>query len=89
MKKEEAPVATKWLSTLEGEEDLGREGAEGIGVVCKVQPKREFGLPWREAGPPNHHDDKVDSDQQVVDAELSLCEARPSQGGGRGYRSCT
>ena len=20
-------------------------------------------LPWREAGPPNHHDDKVDSDQ--------------------------
>ena len=33
MKKEEAPVATKGLSTLEGEEDLGREGAEGIGVV--------------------------------------------------------
>ena len=29
-------------------------------------------LPWREAGPPNHHDDKVDSDQQVVDKELSL-----------------
>ena len=25
--------------------------------------KREFKLPWREAGPPNHHDDKVDSDQ--------------------------
>jgi len=24
---------------------------------------REFKLPWREAGPPNHHDDKVDSDQ--------------------------
>ena len=23
---------------------------------------REFKLPWREAGPPNHHDDKVDSD---------------------------
>ena len=22
-----------------------------------------LGLPWREAGPPNHHDDKVDSDQ--------------------------
>jgi hypothetical protein len=20
-------------------------------------------LPWREAGPPNHHDDKVNSDQ--------------------------
>ena len=25
---------------------------------------REKG-PWREAGPPNHHDDKVDSDQRV------------------------
>ena len=25
--------------------------------------KREFKRPWREAGPPNHHDDKVDSDQ--------------------------
>jgi len=25
------------------------------------------------AGPPNHHDDKVDSDQQVVNKELSLC----------------
>ena len=25
--------------------------------------KREFKLPWREAGPPNHHDAKVESDQ--------------------------
>ena len=25
--------------------------------------KREFKLPWRKAGPPNHHDDKEDSDQ--------------------------
>ena len=33
---------------------------------------REFKLPWREAGPPNHLDDKVDSDQQVVNKELSL-----------------
>ena len=23
-------------------------------------------LPWREAGPPNHNDDQVDLDQQVV-----------------------
>jgi len=29
---------------------------------CKVTWKREFKLLWREAGPPNHHDDKVDSD---------------------------
>ena len=27
---------------------------------------------WREAGPPSHLDDKVDSDQQVVNKELSL-----------------
>jgi len=27
---------------------------------CKATWKREFKLPWREAGPPNHHDDKVD-----------------------------
>jgi len=31
-----------------------------------------LGPPWREAGPPNHHDDKVDSDQEVVKKELSL-----------------
>ena len=30
---------------------------------CKATWKREFKLPWREAGPPNHHEDKVDSDQ--------------------------
>ena len=37
-----------------------------VGVVlrrCKATWKRGFKLPWREAGPPNHHDDKVDSDQ--------------------------
>jgi len=26
----------------------------------------------RKAGPPNNHDDKADSDQEVVDKELSL-----------------
>ena len=30
---------------------------------CKATWKMEFKHPWREAGPPNHHDDKVDSDQ--------------------------
>jgi len=30
---------------------------------CKATWKREFKLPWREAGSPNHHDDTVDSDQ--------------------------
>jgi len=32
-------------------------------LACKATWKREFQLPWREASPPNHHDDKVDSDQ--------------------------
>ena len=41
--------------------------------VHSVTIPGEFKLPWREAGPPNHHDDKVDSDQQVVNKELSLC----------------
>ena len=25
---------------------------------CKATWKRDFKLPWREAGPPDHHDDK-------------------------------
>ena len=29
----------------------------------KATWKRDFKLPWREAGPPNHLNDKVDSDQ--------------------------
>jgi len=28
---------------------------------CKATSKRELKLAWREAGPPNHHDDKEDS----------------------------
>jgi len=31
--------------------------------ICKATWKREYKLPWREAGPPNHHDDKMVSDQ--------------------------
>jgi len=30
---------------------------------CKATWKRGFKLPWREADPPNHQDDQVDSDQ--------------------------
>ena len=37
-------------------ERLKSPGVPGVG-------SREFKLPWREAGPPNHDDDKVDSDQ--------------------------
>ena len=40
-----------------------RVGGRGWEGRCKATWKREFKLPWREAVPPNHHDDKVDSDQ--------------------------
>ena len=33
---------------------------------CRATKKKEFKLPWREAGPPNHLNDAVNSDQQVV-----------------------
>ena len=36
----------------------------------------EFKLPWREAGPLNHHDDIVDLDQWVFNKELSLSPGR-------------
>ena len=38
---------------------------------CKATWKRKFNLPWREAGPPNHHNDEVDPDQKVTNEELS------------------
>ena len=44
----------------------------GPRVLTPLRPLQGFKLPWREAGPPNHHDDKVDSDQYVVNKELSL-----------------
>ena len=47
----------------------------------KATWKREFRLPWREAGPPYHHDDEGDSDKRVVNKELSR---HLAQGG----RSC-
>jgi len=37
--------------------------------------------PWREAGPPNHHDDQVDSDQWVV-TKTSLSSVPSSRGNG-------
>jgi len=47
---------------------------------------RKFKLPWREAGPPDHHDDKVDSDLNVVNKELCLV---PSSLGRRRHISLT
>ena len=39
---------------------------------CKATWKGEFKLPLQEAGPPNYLNDEVDSDQQIVNKELSL-----------------
>ena len=39
---------------------------------CQATWKGEFKLPWREAGPPDHLDDEVDSDHEVVNKEVSL-----------------
>jgi len=38
---------------------------------CTATRKKEFKLPWREAGQPNYHDDKVVPDQWAVNKELS------------------
>ena len=47
-------------------------GAEGVvdayiylprQMDIRLSRKQEFKLPWRKAGPSNHLDDKVDSDQ--------------------------
>ena len=50
-------------SNKEEEEDVEDGGDQGRGSRGCPPGKREFKVPWREADPPNHHDDKVDSDQ--------------------------
>ena len=46
---------------------------EGEGRLVVLRQKVVCLEHLREAGPPNHHGDKVDSDQQVVNKELSIC----------------
>jgi len=47
-------------------------GGQGLEGRCKATWKREFKIPCRQAGPPNHLTDKVDSDQYDANEELSL-----------------
>jgi len=42
------------------------------GGRCTARRKRDFKPPWCEAGPLHYHDDKVNSDQWVVNREPSL-----------------
>ena len=47
------------------QEDMTDEDDTESGVYLyeAVGQLGQFKLPWREAGPPHHHDDRVDSDQ--------------------------
>ena len=65
----------------EGQAVLGA-GMKSRKVDVRLPGKGNSKLPWRKAGPPNHLDDKVDSDQQVVNKELSLW----TQGAGRRFQ---
>jgi len=64
------------VASLSGDKALARKRARDhqLGEAGKVDARLlgKGKLPWRETGPLNHHDDKVDSDQQVVNKELSL-----------------
>jgi len=46
---------------------VGADGGHHLAAPLLPQPRTgcdpSFKLPWREAGPPNHRDDKVDSGQ--------------------------
>ena len=58
-------VVCVWVS---GESFVGGCAVYGSEVEegrCKATWKREFELPWCEAGPPNHHDDEVNSDPRL------------------------
>ena len=45
------------------------EGPVRVGKLdVRLPEKRQFKLPWREAGPPNHHDDKVEGKGPRVSA---------------------
>jgi len=41
------------------------DGVKEIPIESRAEREVKYiqALPWREAGPPNHHDDRVDSDQ--------------------------
>ena len=54
--------------------DMGCQKRTWGGQECEYKAtwEREFNLPWREAGDPKHLDDKVDSDQLVINKENSL-----------------
>ena len=51
---------------------LVRAGKVAIEGRCKATWQSEFKHPWREAGPPHHFDDNLDSEKWVVNEELSV-----------------
>ena len=56
----------RWTGLAPWEFEFPFPGAAGAGRLdsgAGRAPRTEFKLPWRDAGPPNHLDDRVDSDQ--------------------------
>ena len=51
-------------------------GLAGNILSCSLLARRQTYLapevPWRKAGPPNHHDDAADLDQRVASKEFSI-----------------
>ena len=77
-------IGERNTSEAEQGEDLARF-LVAVSVRVRVPvPRRSLGaaavlalfrvFPWRKASPPNHLDDKVDADQQVVNTNFSLSE---------------
>jgi len=66
LRQAQGPSRTCKESKEEEEEEgqsTRRSAGKVVGGVVKVHEKKLVGVPWREAGPPNHHDDEVDADQ--------------------------
>ena len=68
-------IDERWRGTAEGEvenAEIGSAEERWREVPRGDEESWRAKYPWREAGPPNHLDDRVDSDQQVVNEELTL-----------------
>ena len=68
MKGSYSTVHMEWGETLSVEE----RALDSLTAKYKATWTRESKFLWREAGPPNHLDNKVDSDQSVVNIEVFL-----------------
>ena len=63
---------TNWLNSGFGVMVWGEPGRQMQG-----QLEKGIQTPMAQDGPPDHHDDRVNSDQEVVNKGISLCGERP------------